>query len=220
MTRVDDSQETLLDAFAASIEVAGDGRACPTWEAIWKSAHRELERREEDVILMHVGECPACAASWRMARDLALDAADRPAAPVNKMPRRMAWMPLAAAAVLVVAVAGVGIMWIAPDEQEPAYRTIEGEWLRPEIPLEEPLARDDCLLRWTPGPMGSTYKVRVTSENLEIISVGRWLDEPEFLVSATALEELPPGSRIFWQVSARLPDGHRVDSASFISRIE
>lgn len=214
MIRADHDRETLCEAFAASMETAGDGRSCPAWEDLWSSAHGEMDRTGEDGILMHVGECASCAAAWRVARDLATDHA------VGKRRRRFSLMHLAAAAILVVAVAGLGVVWLTPDDPAPVYRAMEGEWLQPEIPLDTPIARDDCLLRWTPGPVGSTYHVRVTGENLELLSVGRWLDEPEFLVPASALEELPPGSVLLWQVSARLPDGRNVDSGSFISRIE
>jgi hypothetical protein len=39
-------------------------------------------------------------------------------------------------------------------------------------------------------------------------------------VRAEALEQLPAGTRVLWQVTARLPDGQRVESETFFAVVE
>jgi hypothetical protein len=221
MTRNDKGYEELRETFSASVEVAGDGSSCPPWEELWESARGELGRQDEDRILMHVGECPACAAAWRVAYDMAEDSTGGEASTRERGGRPSWWIPLAAAAVFVLAMVGLNVFDRAPlDDAGPVYRTQEREWLKSLVPEDEPLPREDCLLRWTPAPEGTTYQVRVTTESLDLIDVGRALKEPEFRVPASALERLPSGSEIFWQVSARLPDGRQAESEAFVSRIE
>ena len=84
----------------------------------------------------------------------------------------------------------------------------------------ETLPREAFLLRWNPGPEGSTYDVRVTTEELDLLAQGRRLDRAEFLVPAEALRDLPSGTHVYWQVNAHLPGGRRVDSDSFLAVVE
>lgn len=210
MNRPNEEIETLREAFSASVRVAGEGRDCPQTEAVWKSARRELEPSEEDAVLMHIGECPACAAAWRIARDLTEDLSRR---------RSFRWVPLAAAAAVALVLVGVGLLdW--PTRDDAVYRAGGDRWLQSLVPEDRILSRQDCLLRWTPGPEGTTYQVRVTDERLDFLARGRGLAVAEFRVPEAALEDLPPESKIFWQVTARLPDGTVSDSTSFVSRVE
>jgi len=215
MTQPANDAEALRDAFSSSIEIAGDGNDCPSAEALWESAHGQLGAQDEEGILMHVGECPACATAWRVARDLAADS------PGKKVRKRSGWLPMAAAAAIGFLLIGFGyVMWTGRSDIAPVYRAGGGEWLQSQVPEEEVLPRDRCLLRWTAGPEGTVYQLRVTDERLDVLARGRGLEEAQYLVPEEALLDLPPGSRIVWQVTARLPDGTTVDSTSFISRIE
>lgn len=216
----DRSHEALREAFAATFHQARDGRDCPPSETLWRSARGELEQGEEDRVLLHLGECSACAAAWRMARDLAEEAADARQAPARRW-RSSLWVPLAAAAALIVVVISIGLLSLVDEEAPaPVYRAGESDWLKPDLPSGQALPRDRCLLRWSAGPQGTTYQVRVTTETLDLLARGRRLERAEFLVPASALEGLPPGASILWQVTARLGDGRTVDSETFVSRIE
>ena len=177
--------------------------------------------KRDDELLLHLGECGACAAAWRVAREMARDSA----AGAEVSPHRGAWrsarLRWGAAAALLIAAAALGVPFTGPWTTEPpVYRAQEGYRLAPAGEDGETLPRDSFVLLWTPGPAGSTYDVRVTSAELDLLARGSGLEQARFQVPEAALVELPSGARVFWQVTAHLPDGRRVDSASFLALIE
>ena len=131
------------------------------------------------------------------------------------------WLPLAAAAALVIGVVGLGIYFV-PDRPRsgPTYRADEGDWIRPAFPSDQLLPRGLCTLRWTLGPEGTTYDVVVTTQDLDPLARGWRLETPEFTVSAELLRDLPAAARIHWRVTAYLLDGRRVTSNTFTTLIE
>lgn len=219
MTDRSSSGEDLREAIARVAEIAGDGSACPDPERLVSSAQGELPEREEGEIALHIAECTACAAAWRVVREAAGEASTHEAAPLTR-PRRpwTAW--LAAAAVLLVAI-GLGSVWLSrgPDTST-VYRTQGERWLECEISEDTPLSREAFLLRWKPGPEGTVYDVLVTGETAEPIARGVDLDDPEYQVPPEALESLSPGSTLYWQVIARFPDGRRAESETYIAKVE
>ena len=52
-------------------------------------------------------------------------------------------------------------------------------------------------------------------EALAELASAEGLPSPQFQVPAPALAGLPPGSRLYWQVTAVLADGTRVTSPTF-----
>jgi hypothetical protein len=129
---------------------------------------------------------------------------------------------VAAAAILIVAV-GLGVQYMGPDveiEAEPAYRAQENAWLLLEGEDGEVLTRENFVLRWSDGPAGSTYDIRVMTEDLDMVAEARMLEFSEFQVPLEALQALPDDARIFWQVTAHSPDGRRIDSDSFLALID
>ena len=220
------TDESLREALARIARVAGDGSACPPPERLHLSARGELPPPENHELVEHLAGCTACGAAWRLARDLASDAggeavSDRRSE--GRLLRPSVWRraaPFAAAAALIL-VAGLGIRYLTgPDTQPEVYRAEMEDWLRPLGDSDAPLAREACLLRWTPGPEGTSYHVRVTDEDLRLLAVGKRLESAEFLVPAEALEELAEGASFYWQVSASLPDGRRLDSETFVSTVD
>jgi hypothetical protein len=212
--------EDLRDAYRGALRVPSEGRECPPGEDVWRSAREELDLREDEEILLHIGTCSACAASWSMARDLAQETPGLKEQGGGNRFEHIRWVPLAAAAAVVISLAALALLYWPPTDTAPVYRAPDTEWLRATIPESVPLPRQRCLLRWTPGPEGTVYQVRVTSQKLDVLAQAGGLEAPEFLVPEEALETLAPGSRIVWQVTARLPDGKRVDSTSFLVRVE
>lgn len=212
--------EELRDAFAASIESMGDGTTCPGPDALWESASETASPRHDEAVLLHVGECPGCAAAWRVGRNLASDSPAQAAGVGSRRGRFAWWWPVAASAAIAFVLIGLGVPDRRAERSSPVYRAREGEWLQSQVPGEDGLPRSRCWLRWTAGPEGTTYQVRVTDERLELLARGRGLEDAEFLVPQEALGDLPSGAKIIWQVTARLPDGAIVDSPGFISRIE
>ena len=82
------------------------------------------------------------------------------------------------------------------------------------------LPRNEFRLRWTPGPPDTRYQVRVTTEDLQVLTVAADLPSAEdYVVPAESLATLASGNRVLWQVDARLPGGERMSSATFTTRI-
>jgi hypothetical protein len=221
MSREEVEYHSLREAFAALAAVAGDGSRCPQPERLWASAREELAGSENDEVVLHLGECTACATAWRLARELSLPEAAQPreSTSADPGPARSLWnwVPMAAAAALVV---GVGVLlvarWSPWNTQPPVYRSQEGRWLETLVPAGSSLPRGAFVLRWTAGPEGTIYDLRVTSEKLEPLARASGLERAQHQVPEGALTPLGAGQRIFWQVTAYLPDGRRVVSRTFV----
>ena len=134
-------------------------------------------------------------------------------------PRR-SWTPLLAAAVVVVAMAG---LWVvlrpAPVKIPPEFRAGASDEIRSLTDESVPLARSAAILEWT-GPEGATYTIRVATEDLNPVAGGYGLSEGRFTVPESALEALPSETILVWQVEAHLEGGGLISSRSFLSRIE
>lgn len=221
MTEGGFTDERLRDAVAEVAEAAEDPSDCPEAERIWLSARRELGPAENERMLLHVASCPACALAWRVAQDMGPRSAVSPREPGARGGGSRRWIGVAAAA-LVVAAVGLGIVFRPGPGGEPeaVYRTQEGRWLRSTLEEGVPLAREDFVLRWVPGPQGTLYDVLVTSETLEPLAEVASLESAELHVSAESLEELAAGSPVLWQVTAHLPDGRTVESEAYTAEVE
>jgi hypothetical protein len=213
--------DRLRDEFAKISELAGDGKECPPPETLWSSGRAELDPVDNEPVILHLSECTACAAAWRIAQDLAEERL-RERAPVSR--KRLVvsrWASLAATAAVVLAV--VSLVVFNTYERRttpPIYRTQEVNWLQPVVPDGVSLPRDAFVLRWTGGPEGTTYDVRVTTASLDPVAGASRLDRSEFRVSEDALAGISSGAQVFWQVTAHLPDGRRLESASFAVKLE
>jgi hypothetical protein len=210
--------ELLREAFDESGSLRGAHDACPPPERLWESACERLSARENERLILHLAVCAPCSLSWRVARDLACDRASA-AVPTPRFDWR-GWAPLAAAAMLIVAVGltleRVGTHPTGP----PAYRAEEGSWIRPRADVPTAMPRDRFVLRWSRGPEGSTYDVRVLAAGLGPLARGLRLDRPEFPVPAPSLARIPAGTKILWQVTVYLPDGRVADSSTFVTELE
>jgi hypothetical protein len=207
----------LRSALAELVEVKGSGEDCPEAALLWDSATERLSGKRNVAIVRHLGECTACGVAWELARDLG-PAVSRPAVVSGSRP---GWLPLAAAAVLVLGLTGVWLYepW-RPGEPPASYRDPAPAWLVAGLPADAVLAREACTLRWAAGPEGTTYDVVVTSEELRPLARTFGLDRPEHLVDAADLAPVAPGGKILWRVTAHLATGQDVVSATFIHVVE
>ncbi len=220
VTDLSDGALARLRAAVASVgEVAGNGAACPSADHLWASATGQADRHEVEAVVLHLGECGACAAAWRLARDLGREESGVRvlAGPVRWYRHR--WVQLATAAALVIVAGLAGQFWMARRESTAEFRGQPGDWIRSLVPETEALPRDHCVLRWTAGPTGTVFDVRVTTENLTPVARHVGSDRAEFVVPRAALDPVPSGARILWQVTAHLPDATSADSKSFTTRI-
>jgi hypothetical protein len=221
MSREQFRDERIREEFLKLHRSTVDEGNCPSLEILWESARAELDNESNEEVILHLGECPACAAAWRFAGEAAPVEAPAafPASPGGRL-ARPGFRIAAAAAVLVIG-AGLGWLYFGPDRiTEPAYRTQESLVLQPVAEGDAPLNRERCVLRWTPGPEGTRYQVRVTGDDLTVLANGKNLNRPEFLVPESALDGMPPGSTILWQVTADLPDGRHIESKSYSAKLE
>ena len=131
------------------------------------------------------------------------------------------WAPrwLAAAAVLLLGTA-IGVVSLLNRPPGDEFRASSGFVVESLVPADAALPRDAFRLRWTPGPEGSRYQVRVTTEDLQVLATAADLTAPEFTVEPAVLARLPEGASVFWQVDVSLPNGERLTSPTFITRVE
>ncbi len=228
MSGRDQELQRLREAFAAG-ERAAPGAECPTAERLWEAARGELEAEEVGRLADHAAACAACAEAWRLAKDLAgqpapaATAEDQPAARGNQLAARRArfrWiaatMVTAAAAVMILV--GVKLLTGGPKEREPIFRGKESA-IRSLVPEDRPLPRSGAVLRWE-APPGAVCDVTFSPEDLSFTRTIAGRTTGELALPAEELGKVPAGTRLIWRVTARLPDGTRVQSPTFANRLE
>lgn len=225
MTAGSDDDRSLREAFSSLSRYARPREDCPAPDRLWSAVRGELPPSETRRLVNHTASCPACAEAWRLAREVVRESpgeaseVERPSPAASG--RRWRYASLAAAAAAAAVLAVVGVLWVQSPGGPPdsVYRQAEEGAIRSLVPDEEALPRDRVLLRWS-GPEEARYDLRVSTEALDVLVTAEGLEEPEYLVRAAELEELPPSARLLWQVEATLPDGGRLASKTFVSRLE
>lgn len=226
MSEPDSELTRLRERFRAAAGEAERPADCPAAERLWDALHHRLSSGECRSIIDHTARCPACAEAWRLARDISSTAATAQVeaertglGPVHGVGWRR-WVPLAAAAALVVVVGMMLRHGHVRDDHPPQYRTGDEIAIRSLLPQGIPLARSACQLRWSAGPEGSRYTVEVANADLEVIVRSRGLESTEFTVPFDRLAGLPPGAELLWRVEAILPDGRTITTPTFIALLE
>ena len=126
---------------------------------------------------------------------------------------------LAAAAALLLSTT-IGLVWLLNGPSGDEFRAPPGYVVESLVPADMPLPRDGFTLRWTPGPEGSRYQVRLTTEDLRVLATAADLTAPELVVEPAVLAGLPGGASVLWQVDVSLPAGQRITSPTFVTRVE
>jgi hypothetical protein len=222
MTGEQRNGDDLRAALSRVSEITGDGTACPNRDRLVASARGELPRSEDGEVILHIAKCSACGTGWRVAHDVAGERENdawvvrqRVASALG----RTRWAT--AAAVLIVAIGGGILISERFSERDvaPAYRGQEEAVLQSLLPESEPLPKNEFVLRWVAGADGSIYDVVLTDERMRTLDRATGLTSPEYRVPPESLETVDSGARLFWQVSARSPDGRRSESATFIASV-
>ena len=217
-----DAELESLRAAWAALPPSERPQGCTPPDDIWEAVAGRRTEEEVRTMLEHSLRCADCAALWRLARELTAAAgestAEVPAPPVHFL-RRARWVAgagaLAAAAALAVALAPR----LTPRQEAPVVRGGESEALRP-IAAGAGLPRTHPVLRWTGAPEGSRYTVTVSTTDLTVLYRKSGLAEPSLELPPEALSALPAGTEVVWRVEATLPDGRRMASGAFLSRLE
>lgn len=223
--------DDLRRALRTLSETAPSRDDCPKPERLWEALCGELPPRERRKLVDHVSCCIACAEAWRMARELsAVESrnASTEIAGSGHVPSQTRFGRIAshgpasflgkvAAAILLLLAVGLFMRQLTVREE--AYRDPERLEVETLVPEDEPLSRELCVLRWSPGPAGSRYDVRVMTKDLELLASVEGLDTVSYTVPEASLEELPFAAELLWQVEVVLPGGDRMRSRTFVSQI-
>lgn len=219
-----DELESFSRAFAARRQTISPDR-CPAPEQLYEAASGDLDQQQRLHVIDHVTQCAECSEAWRLAMELGVrpegieqPTSSQPAQVSRDEPpeRTRTWkLGIAASLVLSFGLAA----YVTLRDASPGYRS-GNDSTAPVSQVAERLPRDRFLLKWSDGPSGSTYAVRLSTENLALLFTQQDLVRPELLVPAAALERTQPGERLLWQVEARLPDGRRISSETFIVTLE
>ncbi len=215
----------LREAFQSLAAADRDECTPEQLDRIWRAVTGELPPHERHEVVARLAESPAAAEAWRIADELwrasngseQTNTAVSAPAPARGRAWNRSWLALAALVVLGVT-ATLVTRFDTPGGNE--FRAPGTEVVTSVIPADATLPRDAFALRWTPGPDGSRYAVRVTSADLTPLASVTDLDAPEFVVPPSALATVASGSPVLWQVQVRMADGTTASSETFVTRVD
>jgi hypothetical protein len=211
--------ERLRNAFQALSETSAEELSAADVERVWQAVAGELPAEERRELVDRMSREPALAEAWRAAQELRRAAAGATDAATAK-PRFWTTSWLAAAAVLLIGVAAGIALRFSPFDRNDTFRGADHYVIEPLVPQDTALPREAFRLRWNAGPPDTRYQVRVTTEDLRLITSVSDLGVPELVVDPSLLSSLAPGARLLWQVEATLPGGGSVSSQTFIARVQ
>jgi len=207
-------------AFAGLSEQAAPRPDCPDPDRIWAAAIAEAPPAERHEIFDHIASCASCAAAFRLARGLSQERSSQQDGQVEPFPASQPrWRRWGAALAAVAAVLALAVLIPRWNRPEP-YRGGESREIQSQIPDEAPLPRGQAVLRWTAGPPGSQYEVRVLTRDGREIAVESGLTEAHYQIPPPALSDVPAGTVLYWQVKALRPDGKNLGSKTFSVRLK
>jgi hypothetical protein len=186
-------------------------------ERLWRTVTSEVSAEERREVVEKVAQDPSWAVAWRLAQEMwtASRESTAPVRVVRTTSRPWQWGALAAC---LAAAVGLGI-WNAQGPPAVGHRDPTGARIESLLRSEGTLSRADAVLRWT-GPPGATWDVRVTSDDLVNVHATSGVAATEYRLPDGFVAQLPPGSRVLWQVEARLPGGGTLRSDTFVNRLD
>ncbi len=211
--------DRLREAFQTLGRTSVDECSEENLDRVWRAVSGELPADERRDLVELMARAPAVAEAWRAAHALRVE----PRGTVDSnVVRRMEWRQpwwLAAAAVLLLSV-GIGLVYQRDRPSGDEFRAPAGYTVESLVAEDASLPRDAVRLRWTPAPPGARYQVRVTTEDLRVLTTATDLTVPELLVPSDVLASVATGSRVLWQVEVTLPEGATVSSNTFVTRVQ
>lgn len=220
MSTPQDELARLSRAFAARSRSPSQH---PEPEQVFDAAAGHLEPSQRAQVIDHIAECAECTEAWRIAMELGVRPSE--AIPSAVVPARgrvessSVWK-FALAASVVVGVGAVTYITLREQPASPQYRTGIDTAAPVSLVSRGRLPREQFLLRWSPGPAGSAYDVRVSTADLSALFAQQNLGVSELLVPSDALQRVSAGEQLLWQVEVRLPEGRRVSSETFVVTLE
>ena len=222
MTRTrPDELERLRVAFCSVAEEGRPDNNALDADRIWQAVRGELPPAEVEEMVDLASRSPDSAAAWRLATELSRELDETRDVAVVRIDRRrpMRWaIGLAAAAVVMIGV-GLPIFRSLTPEPTPALRAAAQFEIASELPADQALPRDAFELRWTPAGEGSLYDIVLTDSELAVLDRASFLEKPSYVAPAAALSSLLEGAEVWWKIDATRPDGSRVSSLTFVTRV-
>jgi hypothetical protein len=203
--------EDLRRAFTAPGGIPPRPEDCPPPETIWAAVHGELPPGELRDVVDHTAICPACAEDWRLAVEVEREGTVRADPPLAYPRRWVRLAPLAAAAAAIVLLV-VGLPLLHHDGE---FNPLGGRKVVSQLAAGAVLARGNCLLVWK-GPPGATYDVEVRTLIGTSLDTAHGLTATRYRVPEAKLADVPPGTRLEWQVMAALPGKALLRSERFV----
>jgi hypothetical protein len=218
VTDRDQADEKLREAFQSLGATSREAPSPADLDQVWRALSGELPASERRELVERMASDPGLAESWRIAQELQRETPKKSAAGTARDVRFWrSWV--AAAAVLLVAVAAGIVVQLWQPSGGDTFRSSGRYVVESLVPPDATLPRDAFRLRWTPGPEGSRYQVRVTTDDLRVLTSVSDVTAPELLVGTDVLSSVASGARVFWQVDVTLPDGYTVQSQTFVVRV-
>jgi hypothetical protein len=211
-------ETALRDAFQSMAAQSTTECAPEDVERIWQAVSGKLEIEQRRDLIDRMATDPALAQAWRVAHELERARNGESSLTVAQSRPWMlnAFMGLAAMLILGV---GVKVFYLDRTPSD-VYRAGVTYTIEPSIASDAPLPRDAFVLRWKPGPDGSRYSVRVTTEDLKLLTTATDITSPQLTVPQESLAPLPAGARVLWQVVMSVPSGDTVSSQTFVVRVQ
>ena len=211
--------ERLRRSFQALAQTKARACSPEDHDRVWAAVRGALPAAERRALVERLAGDPAIAEAWRIAHTLRRDDPWEPVVESRRStPVVGRW--LATAAVALLAISAVLLVSRLDRSNGDTLRTPGGTRVESLIASDAAMPRDAFRLRWSPAPAGARYQVRVTTEDLRVLTTIANLAEPQVTVDQAALAGLTPGTRVFWQVEATLPSGQRTASQTFATRLK
>lgn len=197
---------------------------CPDKDQLWESAAGELDPLENETIILHLARCSECSLIWRLAREMLPtdQVSSSSVIPLRDRRRWQTWRKVLVPAIAATMLIGVGLSaaWLVRKgaSSPPVFRQQQDVGRILASPGTQALPRTACSLEWSAGPEGTRYDLIATDESLEIVSTVKGLTKPEYTVPQETIPASTP--KLFWRVTAHLPDGRTVSSDTFTTRID
>ncbi len=217
MTTWRDDDATLQDAYQAAVARSGGDCGPDDVEKVWQAVTGDLDAGQRRDLIDRMATDPALARAWRVAVEL--DRARGGQSRAGRQPTR--WMPAALMGLAAAVVVAVGLRVLVLN-RTPAdtFRAAGGATVQSLVASDATLPRDAFVLRWTPGPEGSRYAVRATTEDLRVLTTVNEIAVPEYKVGRDALAGVPAGARVLWQIVVSAPGGETISSQTFVVRVQ
>lgn len=205
-------------ALVSSSAVVAAG-ACPDPERIWEAARGESPPREVTELVDHTLACSDCSLAWQLAVELGR-LPEQPAR-ILRSPRflrhRQLWSGVLAAAAAILLV--VTVPWQdfggGPPSGVRGGELPGSDEIVSLVPADEPLSRQDCVLRWSSPWADARYSVTVVDDEFKPLTEIFDLEDPQYRVPEEELTEVAPGALLYWTVRATGPERVSLDGGPF-----